>query len=189
MMRVASGLLAPRSGSVLLDGLNLAGRPVHSFVRAGVCHVPEGRAVFPGLTVRDNLRVFSQPRRERESLERAVELFPRLGERLTQVAGTLSGGEQQMLALVRAYLQDAKVILLDELSMGLAPQLVDVIFASIDRLRSADVSVVVVEQYVDRVLAAADYVYVLTRGGIGFAGLPGDLAGTDVFQQYIGAGK
>jgi branched-chain amino acid transport system ATP-binding protein len=188
LLRVASGLMAPQAGWIRLDGENLTGRPVCDFAKAGICHVPEGRAVFPGLSVRDNLRVFSPARRERESIDRAITLFPRLGERLGQIAGTMSGGEQQMLALARAYLCDCKVILLDELSMGLAPKLVDVIFESISRLRGENVGVVVVEQYVDRVLAIADYVYVMSRGRVGFAGDPGEFADNDLFQQYLGAG-
>jgi branched-chain amino acid transport system ATP-binding protein len=188
LLRVASGLMAPQSGWIRLDGEDLTGRPVPDFAKAGICHVPEGRAVFPGLSVRDNLRVFSQARRERESIERAITLFPRLGERLGQIAGTMSGGEQQMLALARAYLSDCKVILLDELSMGLAPKLVDVIFDSIGRLRREDVGVVVVEQYVDRVLAIADYVYVMSRGRVGFAGDPGEFGDNDLVEQYLGAG-
>jgi branched-chain amino acid transport system ATP-binding protein len=186
LLRVASGLMAPQAGWVRLDGEDLTGRPVCDFAKAGICHVPEGRAVFPGLSVRDNLRVFSPARRERESIDRAITLFPRLGERLGQIAGTMSGGEQQMLALARAYLSDCKVILLDELSMGLAPKLVDVIFESIGRLRREDVGVVVVEQYVDRVLAIADYVYVMSRGRVGFAGDPGEFGDNDLVEQYLG---
>jgi branched-chain amino acid transport system ATP-binding protein len=188
LLRVASGLMAPQAGWVRLDGEDLTGRPVSDFAKAGICHVPEGRAVFPGLSVRDNLRVFSPARHERESIDRAITLFPRLGERLGQIAGTMSGGEQQMLALARAYLSDCKVILLDELSMGLAPKLVDVIFESIARLRREDVGVVVVEQYVDRVLAIADYVYVMARGRVGFAGDPGEFGDNDLVEQYLGTG-
>jgi len=187
LLRVASGLLRPTSGRVTLNDQDLTHRRPFELVSAGVCHVPEGRGVFPNLTVRDNLTLQSPHGREKESIDRAVSAFPRLGERLSQLAGTMSGGEQQMLALARTYVQTPKVALLDEVSMGLAPKIVDEIFEFLSLLRSQGSSLLLVEQYVTRALAIADYVYLLHRGEISFAGEPSELEDEDVFAQYIGA--
>src|SRR5439155_23951463 len=123
--RVASGLLSPAAGRVTLNGADVTGQSPHRLAARGLCHVPEGRGVFPPLSVRENLVLFSAPGTEKAAIERAVDVFPRLADRLEQSAGTMSGGEQQMLALARAYISDAPVILLDEVSMGLAPVVVD----------------------------------------------------------------
>ena len=187
LLRVASGLLRPTSGRVTLDDQDLTARRPFELVNAGVCHVPEGRGVFPTLTVRDNLILQSPHGKEKESIDRAVSAFPRLGERLSQLAGTMSGGEQQMLALARTYVQSPKVALLDEVSMGLAPKIVDEIFEFLGLLRDQGSSLLLVEQYVTRALALADYVYLLHRGEISFAGEPSELADEDVFAQYVGA--
>jgi branched-chain amino acid transport system ATP-binding protein len=186
LLRVASGALRPWSGRILLDDADITTRPPHRFAIAGVCHVPEGHGVFPPLSVRDNLLLFSRKGEERAALERAVDAFPDLGDRLNQPAGTMSGGQQQMLALARAYVSGARVILLDEVSMGLAPIIVDEIFAFLDRIRAEGVSLLVVEQYVNKVLAIADYVYILGRGEVIFAGDTAELAGQDVFGHYLG---
>ena len=186
LLRVASGALRPWSGRILLDDADITVRPPHRFATAGVCHVPEGHGVFPPLSVRDNLLLFSRKGQERAALERAVDAFPDLGGRLNQPAGTMSGGQQQMLALARAYVSGARVILLDEVSMGLAPIIVDEIFAFLDRIRAEGVSLLVVEQYVNKVLAIADYVYILGRGEVIFAGDSAELAGEDVFGHYLG---
>jgi branched-chain amino acid transport system ATP-binding protein len=186
VLRVASGLLRARSGSLLLDGVDLTRLMPHQLVGHGVCHVPEGRGIFPNLTVRDNLIVQSERGHEAEAMERAVRAFPRLGERLNQTAGTMSGGEQQMLALARAYVQQPKVVLLDEVSMGLAPKLVDEIFDFLALMAGEGVSLLLVEQYVTRALAVADYVYLLNRGEISFAGEPAELDSEDVFASYVG---
>jgi branched-chain amino acid transport system ATP-binding protein len=187
LLRVASGLLRPTSGRVTLNDRDVTQLRPFELVSAGVCHVPEGRGVFPNLTVRDNLTLQSLHGREKESIDRAVGAFPRLGERLSQLAGTMSGGEQQMLALARTYVQTPKVALLDEVSMGLAPKIVDEIFEFLSLLRSQGSSLLLVEQYVTRALAIADYVYLLHRGEISFAGEPSELEDEDVFAQYIGA--
>ena len=186
LLRVASGALRPWSGRILLDVADITARPPHRFATAGVCHVPEGHGVFPPLSVRDNLLLFSRKGEERAALDRAVDAFPDLGDRLNQPAGTMSGGQQQMLALARAYVSGARVILLDEVSMGLAPIIVDEIFAFLDRIRAEGVSLLVVEQYVNKVLAIADYVYILGRGEVIFAGDTAELAGEDVFGHYLG---
>jgi branched-chain amino acid transport system ATP-binding protein len=187
LLRVASGLLAPRVGRLLVDGADQTGTTPEGLCRRGICHVPEGRGVFPSLTVRENLRLFSAAADEGEALDRAVDAFPRLGERLGQPAGTMSGGEQQMLALARAYLGRPRFVLLDEVSMGLAPRVVDEIFAFLARLAADGVALLLVEQYVSKALALADHVYTLARGRITFAGEPAELAGDDVFARYLGS--
>ena len=154
-------------------------------MRQGLCHVPEGRGVFRSLTVRENLRVFAGGD-DREAFDRAVDAFPRLGERINQVAGTMSGGEQQMLALARAVVRTPRVVLLDEVSMGLAPLVVDEIFLFLERLAKEGCSLLVVEQYVEKALAFADYVYILSHGRLQFAGDPDELDVADVFGKYLG---
>jgi branched-chain amino acid transport system ATP-binding protein len=187
LLRVASGLIPSSSGRLTLDGQDLTHRSPHELVSAGICHVPEGRGVFPNLTVRENLLIQARGGEKDEAIDRATTAFPRLGERLGQVARTMSGGEQQMLALARTYVQRPKVVLLDEVSMGLAPKVVDEIFAFFHLLRDEGVSLLLVEQYVVRALEVADVVYLLGRGEVAFAGDPGELDGEDVFSQYVGA--
>ncbi len=186
LLRVASGLLRSSSGALILDGDDVTREPSHRLVGRGVCHVPEGRGIFPSLTVRENLLVQSPRGEEAEAMDRAVHAFPRLGERMNQVARTMSGGEQQMLALARAYVQHPRVVLLDEVSMGLAPKVVDEIFEFLALLARERVSMLLVEQYVTRALEVADYVYLLNRGTIAFAGEPSELSGDAVFAQYVG---
>ena len=187
LLSVASGLLRPRTGSVRADGSDVTHLPPEQRNGRGLCHVTEGRSIFPGLTVRDNLRLFARPGEENVGLDRAVEAFPRLGERMSQIAGTMSGGEQQMLALGRAYISHPAVILLDEVSMGLAPIVVDEIFEFLGRLAEEGTGLLIVEQYVGKALQLADYVYLLARGRIVLAGQPGELEGTDLFARYLGA--
>ena len=187
LLRVASGLLHPTEGRLVLDGTDVTRDRPYQLVQKGICHVPEGRGIFPSMTVRENLILQSVRGEEGEALERAVSAFPRLGERLAQTAGTMSGGEQQMLALARTYVQHPRVVLLDEVSMGLAPKVVDEIFDFLGLLRAQGASLLLVEQYVTRALAIADYVYLLNRGEVSFAGEPGELEGEDVFTQYVGA--
>jgi branched-chain amino acid transport system ATP-binding protein len=187
LLRAASGLLRPTSGRILLDGEDVSRATPHDLVKRGVCHVPEGRGVFPNLTVEDNLIMQSLPGSEADAIERAVSAFPKLGQRLTQTAGTMSGGEQQMLALARAYVQSPRFVLLDEVSMGLAPLIVDAIFEFLAVLAAEGASLLLVEQYVARALEVADYVYLLNRGQVAFAGEPAELDGADVFQTYVGA--
>lgn len=186
LLRVASGLLAPWQGRITLDGQDVTGLAPHQLAAQGVCHVPEGRGVFPPLTVRENLVLFSPPGTERAALEKAVDVFPILGKRLDQSAGTMSGGEQQMLALARAYISGARVILLDEVSMGLAPVIVNAIFEFLERVTKEGTSLLIVEQYVNKALAIADYAYILGRGRISFAGDATELADEDVFHRYLG---
>ena len=187
LLRVASGLLQPASGSLAIDGEHVIDTTPHGLVEQGICLIPEGRGVFRSLTVRENLTLQARKGTADDSLAKAVEAFPRLGERLNQAAGTMSGGEQQMLALARAYIQSPRVVLLDEVSMGLAPRVVDEIFSFLKTLAAAGSSLLLVEQYVTRALDVADYVYMLNKGQLAFAGEPAELAGTDVFAAYVGA--
>ncbi|GAA0635996.1 ABC transporter ATP-binding protein [Sporichthya brevicatena] len=187
LLRVASGLLKPTAGRMTIDDQDVTGRSPHQLVARGVCHVPEGRGIFPTLTVRDNLVLQSVPGREDEALERAVSAFPRLGERMEQVARTMSGGEQQMLALARAYVQNPRFVLLDEVSMGLAPKVVDEIFDFLALLASSGASLLLVEQYVSRALQVADYVFLMNRGRVAFAGEPSELDTDLLAEQYVGA--
>jgi branched-chain amino acid transport system ATP-binding protein len=188
LLRVASGLLPLRNGgAIVADHTDLTGAAAHRFATAGVCHVPEGRGVFPSLTVRDNLVQFTPPGVDiADAVARATDAFPRLAQKLDQAAGTLSGGEQQMLALSRAYIVDARVVLLDEVSMGLAPRVVDEIYEFLVRLAATGTSLLLVEQYVTKALAMADYVYVLSRGQMTFACEPAELSSDDVFARYLG---
>ncbi|HMC40102.1 MAG TPA: ABC transporter ATP-binding protein [Acidimicrobiales bacterium] len=189
LLRVASGLLRPGSGTVRLDGTDLTGSPPHRYVQSGVCLVPEGRGIFRSLSVRENLRLQGRPGRpEAEVVEHATEAFPVLGQRLDQLAGTMSGGEQQMLALARAYVTNPKVVLLDEVSMGLAPRVLDQIFAFLERLAGQGSTLVIVEQYVHRALALADFLYVLSRGSVVFCGEPGEVDVDDLVGGYLGVG-
>jgi len=187
LLRVASGLLAPMAGEVRFDGRRIDGRPADVFARSGICHVPEGRGIFRSLTVKDNLLLQARRGHELTALERAVEAFPRLGERMGQRSGTLSGGEQQMLALARAYLADPSLVLLDEVSLGLAPNIVDEIFQFLARLADKGASLLLVEQYITRALAIADFAFVLSQGEVVFAGEADELDQAAVFESYVGA--
>jgi branched-chain amino acid transport system ATP-binding protein len=187
LLRVASGLLTPSSGHVLVDGVDMTSTSPFKMARAGVCHVPEGRGVFPTLSVADNLRLQADRTVDRKAIDRAATVFPVLGQRRRQLAGTLSGGEQQMLALARAYVAQPRTVLLDEVSMGLAPKVVDEIFEYLRRLAAEGLSLLVVEQYVSRALELADYVYILQRGRIRFAGEPAEVRDETVLDSYLGA--
>jgi branched-chain amino acid transport system ATP-binding protein len=187
LLRVASGLLPSTAGEITFDHRPVTGWAPQRLAQAGICHVPEGRGVFRNLSVRENLLLQADVGAEDESIARAVDIFPRLGERLHQRAGTLSGGEQQMLALTRAYISNPVLVLLDEVSMGLAPRIVDEIFEFIGRIAAEGVAILLVEQYAARALAQSDYVYLLHRGRVDFAGEPCELADQEVFNRYLGA--
>lgn len=187
LLRVASGLVRPSDGRLRLDGHDVTGLAPHRLVRRGVCHVPEGRGVFPALSVRDNLLVQAAGGDVGEAIEKAVGAFPILGQKLGQTAGSLSGGQQQMLALCRAYVTQPAYVLLDEVSMGLAPVVVDEIFAFLATLAAQGCALLLVEQYIGRALELADYVYLLSRGRIEFAGEPGELDAAQLMQRYMGA--
>jgi branched-chain amino acid transport system ATP-binding protein len=186
LLRVASGLLRPSAGTIVLDGDDVTGSPMHRLAARGVCHIPEGRGIYRSLSVAENLRLQAPPARERTASRVAAEQFPRLGERLTQRAVTLSGGEQQMLAMARAYLAEPSVLLLDEVSMGLAPKMVEEIFEHLRDIARQGVAMLLVEQYVTRALEMADYVYILNRGQVQFVGEPGELGDERVLASYLG---
>jgi branched-chain amino acid transport system ATP-binding protein len=166
LLRAISGMIAPSGGDVRLDGDSLVRRAPEDVVKAGIAHVPEGRRLFAGLTVRENLRVGAYARGGEADIERALALFPRLGERLDQVAGSMSGGEQQMCAIARGLMADPKLIMIDELSLGLAPNLVEQILERLTSVTQAGTSVLLVEQDVDAALEAAARGYVLENGRI-----------------------
>ena len=191
LLRAISGLIAPRAGRIAFEGAELAGRPAYEIVAHGIAHVPEGRRLFPQLTVADNLKMgaFLPSARAhfRESLERVYALFPVLAERPTQRAGSLSGGEQQMLAVGRALMSRPKLILFDEPSMGLAPVMVLRLFDLIRRVREEGYTILVVEQNVRQVLKLVDRAYLLEVGRIKIEGRAADLAEQDfVRQAYVG---
>ncbi|WP_426115902.1 ABC transporter ATP-binding protein [Massilia sp. PWRC2] len=197
-MRAISGMIRPTSGKVSLGGRDITGLESHKIARCGLAHSPEGRRVFPTMSVTDNLLLGAFPRFTgsrpkgdiKLDLEKALELFPRLKERQHQLAGTLSGGEQQMLAMARAVMLNPEVILLDEPSMGLAPILVEEVFRIITRLKSEGVTMLLVEQFAAAALNVADYGYVLENGRISVHG-PAESLKTDpkVVAAYLGGGS
>jgi branched-chain amino acid transport system ATP-binding protein len=186
LLRVASGLLRPSAGELLLDGQPVTGSTAFQIADRGVCHVPEGRGVFPALTVADNVRLQAPRPIDRRAMELAAEAFPRLGERTGQLAGSMSGGEQQMLALTHAYVSNPKIVLLDEVSMGLAPKIVDEIFEYLRRLAAGGTALLLVEQYVSKALELADYVYIMNKGRISFVGEPSEISDEVVANSYLG---
>jgi branched-chain amino acid transport system ATP-binding protein len=190
-LRTISGLLRPRSGNVVFEGRRISGMAGHDVVKAGICHSPEGRRIFQRMTVSENLDLGAFLRKDTDQIardrERVLELFPVLRERLQQKAGTMSGGEQQMLAVARALLGNPKLLLLDEPSMGLAPVLVDVIFETIERIREQGVTVLVVEQNALAALRIADYAYVLESGRLALEGPASDLITDEsLTKAYLG---
>jgi len=191
LMRVISGLLPPQSGRILLEGESLAGAPAYRVVAAGIAHVPENRRLFPRLTVEENLRMGAYlPAARRAFGERVAwvyELFPRLKERRRQMAGTLSGGEQQMVAIGRALMSKPKLLLMDEPSAGLAPLVVEQVFELVKRIRAEGFTVLIVEQNVRQVLAVVDRAYLLETGRIKLAGSAAALQQNPVIQRsYLG---
>jgi branched-chain amino acid transport system ATP-binding protein len=187
LLRAASGLLRPSRGVVAVRGEDVTRCAPHERTRRGLCLIPEGRGVFPHLTVRENLLLWVPPWQKDRRLDKALEAFPVLAERLDQLAGTMSGGQQQMLALSRCYLSHPSVVLLDEVSMGLAPRIVDEIFEALRRLANSGVALLLIEQYVSLALEMADVVYVLNRGEVAFSGPPTALDGDELMKRYLGA--
>lgn len=189
-LKTLSGLLKPRAGSIELNGLSLTAVDAHRIVQLGVAHVPEGRKVFPRFTVLENLQIggYTRPKGELAAdMEFVFQMFPRLKERQKQYAGTLSGGEQQMLAIGRALMAKPKLLLLDEPSMGLAPKIVEQILENIRAVNQAGVTVLLVEQNAAMALAISHRGYVLETGQVILAGMASDLAGNDLVRQaYLG---
>jgi branched-chain amino acid transport system ATP-binding protein len=191
LLRVISGVIAPRAGTLVFEGAALGGRPAHEIVAHGIAHVPEGRRLFPLLTVADNLKMGaflpSARKSYRESLERVFTLFPVLAERQRQRAGSLSGGEQQMLAIGRALMSRPRLILFDEPSMGLAPVMVLRLFDLIRRVREEGYTILVVEQNVRQVLKLVDRAYLLEVGRVRMEGRADELGEQDFIRKaYVG---
>ncbi|HEY2670120.1 MAG TPA: ABC transporter ATP-binding protein [Rugosimonospora sp.] len=186
LLRVASGMVRASQGSVRIDDRSLDGASIEQIARAGVAHVPEGRRLFPGLTVRDNLRLGGWQNRNRD-LEPVLALFPRLADRLRQVAGSLSGGEQQMCAIARALMSQPRFLLIDELSLGLAPVLVDEIMARLRTIAATGTGILLVEQDAGAALELAARGYVLENGAIALEGPAAELVGNArVRAAYLG---
>jgi branched-chain amino acid transport system ATP-binding protein len=192
-LKTISGLRKVRTGSIVFDGRDITKMPAHERVAIGIGQAPEGRGIFPGMSVRENLEIGAYARKDRSAsalapdFERAMTLFPRLGERLTQSAGTLSGGEQQMLAIGRALMARPRLLLLDEPSMGLAPKLIQQIFTIVDEIKEQGTTVLLVEQNAAQALKRADTAHLLETGSIVRSGTGAELAGDPAVRAaYLG---
>ena len=189
-LRVAAGVHPVRSGRLLLGGRDVAGAAPRDLARAGVCLIPEGRGVFPNLSIRDNLLMMTFTGRSREQIEEiAYARFPVLGKNATRAAGTLSGGEQQMLALARGLATDPAVLLLDELSMGLAPVVVSRLYEHVADIARQGVAVLVVDQFATAALSIADHAAVLVRGRVALQGRPDDALRNELSDLYMGSSR
>jgi branched-chain amino acid transport system ATP-binding protein len=187
--KTISGMLRPSAGSITFLGQRIDGVPAHELIRLGICHVPEGRHVFPRMTVAENLEMgaFRFKKIDQADLDRVLEIFPRLQERYRQVSGTLSGGEQQMLAIGRALMGKPRLLLLDEPSMGLAPMVVAQIFSIVREINQSGVTVLLVEQNAAQALALADRGYVLETGDLVLQGTGSELLADDrIRAAYLG---
>ena len=190
-LRTISGLIKPKSGEILFNGKRIDGVPGQEIVGMGICHSPEGRRIFPRMTVKENLELGAFLRNDKTAvnadMDRVLELFPRLKERIKQTAGTMSGGEQQMLAVSRALMGDPKLLLLDEPSMGLAPVLVELIFDTIVKIRKQGITILLIEQNATAALEVADRAYVLESGKVKMSGSAKELSSDDkVTKAYLG---
>ena len=194
LMMTIAGILKPRRGRILFDGANIAGRAPHDIVGRGVALVPENRLVFPGMSVLENLHAGAYQQTDKkavvEDVERMFARFPRLKERAAQLAGTLSGGEQQMLAVARALMSRPKLLLMDEPSLGLAPLVVEEIFHIVSDLHRDGATILLVEQNAHMALRVAHHFYLIEQGRISFSGTPGALAEDEVIRRaYLGTAK
>ena len=190
-LHTLTGLISAKSGSIVLDGKDITKTPAHKIVKMGIAHVPEGRRIFQNLTVLDNIRLGAFTRKDKDGIaadiEKVYKLFPRLEERKTQIAGTLSGGEQQMLAMGRALMSKPRIVVMDEPSMGLSPILVSEIFDIIEYIREQGTTVLLVEQNAKKALSIADRAYVLETGRIVLSGKASDLINDEsVKKAYLG---
>lgn len=187
--RAASGLVPPTAGKVFFDGKDITKAHPHEIRRAGLVHIPEGRGIFPGLSVQENLRMavrrVGTPDQRKSAIVHAYDMFPRLAERRSQRAGTLSGGEQQMLALARALAVPPKLIIADEMSLGLAPLVVNAVFESIAQAAQNGVTIVLIEQFVHRALGLASQCVILKQGSVAWTG-PSENARQEVLDRYLG---
>jgi branched-chain amino acid transport system ATP-binding protein len=191
LMRVVSGLIRPSAGTIVMDGVDLVATPAHRIVEVGIAHVPESRRLFPRMTVEDNLKMggFTPSARGkfRQRLDVVYGLFPRLAERRRQLAGSMSGGEQQMCAIGRALMSDPRLLLLDEPSAGLAPVVVQQLFELVSRIRAGGLTVLIVEQNVQQVLRIVERAYLLKAGRLRASGTAAELLATDTIREaYLG---
>jgi branched-chain amino acid transport system ATP-binding protein len=188
LARAVSGLVPTTAGQVRFEGVDVTGLPAHKIRRRGLTYIPEGRGIFPRLTVVENLKMaVAQERRSERAgaIDRAIQRFPVLGKRSSQRAGSLSGGEQQMLALARALAVSPKLIIADEMSLGLAPLVAESVFEGLDEARRSGITIVLTEQFVHRALSMADTCVILMRGKVGWFG-PASEAGEEVLNRYLG---
>jgi branched-chain amino acid transport system ATP-binding protein len=189
LARSVSGLVPSFEGKVTFDGHDITKWTPHRIRRAGLVHIPEGRGIFPGLSVQENLRMavrrVGSSDQRRSAMTHAYEVFPVLADRRTQRAGTLSGGEQQMLALARALAVPPRLIIADEMSLGLAPLVVDFVFESIERASKSGVTIVLIEQFIHRALALASQCVILRQGAVAWTG-PAENARQEVLDRYLG---
>jgi branched-chain amino acid transport system ATP-binding protein len=186
LLRTVSGLLRPTQGTVVLNGEDVTRLRPADRAERGLCHIPQGRGIYRSLTVRENLLVQAAGTPESDAIDRAIDAFPILGPRLTQRAGTLSGGQQQMVALAAAYITESALVLIDEASLGLAPIVVDEIFEFLTRRAEAGASILIVDQFANRALRLATTAYVLRKGAIVYSGPSADLLDADLFARYLG---
>jgi branched-chain amino acid transport system ATP-binding protein len=186
LLKTASGLIQPTRGRVEIGSTDVTRLPAHRRAALGLCHIPEGRGIFRRLTVRENLTMQAARGQEADAVARAAAAFPVLADRLNQQAGTLSGGQQQMLAMARAYVRDPELILVDEASLGLAPIVVEEIFRFLEQVVARGAALLLVDQFVTRALHLASWAYVLSRGEIVYAGPPAGLLDGDIFESYLG---
>ena len=189
-LRIAAGVHPVTSGRLLLGGRDMAGANPRDLARAGVCLIPEGRGIFPNLSIRDNLLMMTYTGRSRQEIEEfTYQRFPVLGKHAARAAGTLSGGEQQMLALARGLATDPAVLLLDELSMGLAPVVVSRLYEHVAEIARQGVAVLVVEQFATAALSIADHAAVLVRGRVALQGRPDDALRNELSDLYMGSSR
>jgi branched-chain amino acid transport system ATP-binding protein len=195
-LRTVSGVMRAEAGTITSFGQRIDRMPAYRIARMGVVHVPEGRGIFPSLDVRENLEMAAQgaaggtwrAQNDGAHLDEATEMFPVLGDRLRQMAGSLSGGEQQMLALARAIMARPRLLMVDEISMGLAPIVVGNLFEALRGIAATGASLLLVEQYVETALELADYVYVMDKGAIVDVGEPNDMRASNLAAAYLGGG-